>query len=98
MTLWLMFFPIGMTAKRTKSTHFKGGLTITVVFDEGLTKCGPTDPQTESSSWAFLENETKLLAQGFTFFIERLDEDNLIISASQTSGGSTYTLKITFKH
>jgi hypothetical protein len=70
----------------------------TADFDEGPTKCDPSDPQTESSSWAFLENETKLLAQGFTFFIERLDDDNLIISASQTSGGSTYTLKITFKH
>lgn len=32
----------------------------TVVFDEGATKCAATDPQTETSNWAFNADQTKL--------------------------------------
>ena len=31
-----------------------------VVFDEGATKCDPTDPQTETGSWDFNGDQTKL--------------------------------------
>ncbi len=30
-------------------------------IDEGATKCDPEDPQTTSGTWAFIENDTKLV-------------------------------------
>lgn len=32
----------------------------TVTYDEGLTKCEPDDPQTQTGTWSFTENETKI--------------------------------------
>ncbi len=40
-------------------TRFEASGTVT--FDDGVEKCDPTDPQTETYSWAFLSNETKLV-------------------------------------
>ncbi|UYZ61971.1 hypothetical protein [Hymenobacter weizhouensis] len=33
----------------------------TVKFDEGISKCDPTDPQTVTENWEFTSNETKIL-------------------------------------
>lgn len=38
----------------------------TVNNDEGPTKCDPADPQTSSGTWAFADNETKLVLDGDT--------------------------------
>lgn len=44
----------------------------TAVFDEGATKCDPSDPQTEASTWKFIDSETKFVWDGDTFNIKEL--------------------------
>lgn len=74
------------------------------VSDEGATKCDPADPQTENFTWAFANNETKLVLDGDTGDILQLDGTTLKI-ATQVDGselggtpGTMYTLTITYKN
>ena len=71
----------------------------TYEFNEGLTKCDPTDPQIfDSGSWAFTNNETKLLIGSDEFTIVALTETNLIISVQESVGGVAYQVQITFSN
>ena len=54
-----------------------------LAFDEGATKCDPTDPQTEAGNWAFYDSETKLI------FEPGPDADTLNII---TNNGTVLTL------
>ncbi|MDB4062430.1 BACON domain-containing protein, partial [Vicingaceae bacterium] len=54
-----------------------------LAFDEGATKCDPTDPQTEAGNWAFYDSETKLI------FDPGPDADTLNII---TNNGTVLTL------
>lgn len=67
-------------------------------FDEGATKCDPSDPQTSNFNWSFLENETKIKIDNTTYTLVQLDETTLSYSSSSTSNGTTSTAKYTFKH
>jgi hypothetical protein len=69
-----------------------------VTFDEGATKCDVSDPQTETGSWAFTENDTKLIVDGETLTIEQLDENTLIVVSSYSFSGQTYTNRTTLRH
>jgi hypothetical protein len=76
----------------------------TATFDEGATKCEPDDPQTESGTWAFLDNETKLSVtyDGDTevYNIIELTESVLKISFEVVedlgNGEENYTYYITY--
>jgi hypothetical protein len=69
----------------------------TYEFNEGLTKCDPSDPQIfDSGSWSFTNNETKLLIGSDEFTIVSLTETNLILSVQETVGGVAYQIQITF--
>lgn len=48
--------------------------------------------------WSFQNNETELVIDGITGKIERLDENQLIIYASQTIGGNTIENRVTYRH
>ncbi len=61
----------------------------TYVTDEGAIKCDPKNPQTETGTWTFIDNETKIqTVQG-----KKTTTMNLI-SVSSTSLVVTYTLDI----
>jgi len=69
----------------------------TYEFNEGLTKCDPSDPQIfDSGNWALTNNETKLLIGSDEFTIVSLTETNLILSVQETAGGVAYQIQITF--
>lgn len=70
----------------------------TVEFNEGATKCNAADPQSQTSAWAFVENESKLTLEGDTWTITQLDDNTMILSLSETVGADTYYIKITFTH
>lgn len=60
----------------------------TIVYDEGKEKCDPTRPQTETSSWRFDANETKIIldsSEETTFTIESLSDTEF--KYSQTFDG-----------
>lgn len=89
-------FPNWASCDKDDKTIFATNNVVT--YDEGATKCDVSDPQTETGSWAFTENETKLIVDGETITIEQLDENNLIVVSSYTFSGQTYTTRITLKH
>lgn len=69
----------------------------TYEFNEGLTKCDPSDPQIiDTGTWSFTNNETKLLIDGDEFTIVSLTDSNLILSSQETVQGITFQIKITF--
>jgi len=69
----------------------------TYEFNEGPTKCDPTDPQVfDSGNWFFTNNETKLQIGTDEFNIDTLDENNLVLSVQQTIGGIVIQLRVTF--
>lgn len=71
----------------------------TYEFNEGPTKCSPSDPQIfASGAWAFTNNETKLNIGSDEFTIDKLDNTNLVISAQETVGSTLIQVRITFRH
>lgn len=67
-------------------------------INEGPLKCDPTDPQIiDNGTWSFQNNETVLDMDNDEFTIDLLNESSLILSITETFGGSTYQVKITFK-
>lgn len=72
-------------------------------FNEGATKCSPSDPQIiTTGTWVFTTNETKINATsgGSTDAIDvnQLDEGTLILFSSDVSGGITYYSRSTYGH
>lgn len=70
----------------------------TYEFNEGATKCDPTDPQIETGIWAFGANEATLSVDGNPADLNELSSSTLIVSSSYTFGVNTYYSKQTFKH
>jgi hypothetical protein len=73
----------------------------TASFDEGVTKCNASDPQTLTIiSWALNENSKVLTltsAKTIEFKIQKLDASNLVMVTIETISGVTFTETITFK-
>jgi hypothetical protein len=65
-------------------TTFKSDGTLT--FDEGATKCDPTDPQTSSGSWSLSADEKSLIltesGTSFSFTIVEINEDKLVLETN----------------
>jgi len=70
-----------------------------VVTDEGATKCNSSDPQTWSVTWAFGDNETKLIWDGNDVYtLLELTETNLKFQSTFVENGVTYTQVETYGH
>lgn len=70
----------------------------TGVFDEGATKCDPTDPQTGSFAWQLLNGDKQLVFDGETYTILSINDNNLKIYYEFTLGGSTLRALLVLKH
>lgn len=67
--------------------------------DEGPTRCDQSDPQTWPFTWAFADNETKLVYDGFNEFnLVELTETTLKVSVTFQENGVTYTQEETYGH
>ncbi len=71
-----------------------------VNYDQGATKCDPSDPQTTTGTWAFSADEKILTLDGESFDIITLDESTLKVKFIQDLGPGLpkYTLTATFTH
>jgi hypothetical protein len=79
-------------------TLFKTGGSFEI--NEGASKCSPSDPQLiYTGVWAFQNNETEIsiVGQGVAS-IELLNETTLVITYSDTFGGTTYYYRETYVH
>ena len=68
----------------------------TVTYDEGPTKCDPTDPQTQTSPWSFNSDETILTVDGESYKILTLTSTQLKMSFSELIDGINYTYTATY--
>lgn len=86
-------------------TCAKDDLTIfktdgTVTYDEGASKCEPTDPQTTSGTWMFNTTQTVLTitSDGDTesWDVSTLSDSSFKADYKVTQDGVTYTFSVTF--
>ncbi len=67
--------------------------------DEGPMKCDQSDPQTWPFTWAFTDNETKLVFYGTDVYnLVQLTETTLKLNSSFVENGVTYTHDETYGH
>ncbi|HEX4957946.1 MAG TPA: lipocalin family protein [Lacibacter sp.] len=81
-----------------KDNKITFGTNNVATFDEGATKCNPSDPQTETATWSLSDNDTKLILDGETLTIEQLDENTLVVVSTFVFLGETYTTRISLRH
>jgi hypothetical protein len=94
--VWEDDFPTWLSCEKDDQIIFRTNNTYE--FNEGATKCDPSDDQIiDSGAWAFTNNETKITLNG-EVTIDQLDENTLIISESDVYSGTTYYYRATFKH
>lgn len=70
----------------------------TVENNEGPLKCDALDPQSETNSWSFADNETKLLEDGYPVTLLELTTATLKVRDTFVDNGVTYTIELTFGH
>lgn len=63
-----------------------------VEYNEGATKCDQDDPQSESDSWSFTDNETKINLDGDIYTIDELTSSRFRISLTEDDETLTLTL------
>ena len=71
-----------------------------VNYDEGATKCDPTDPQTTTGTWVFNTDKTVITLDGESWTIEELTKSKLRVKYTEdlTGSGVKNTVFATFEH
>jgi len=69
-----------------------------ITSDEGATKCDPSDPQTQTGTWAFVSNGQGIDLDGELYDIDELNGHTFKISYTETFGGESYSYRLTFVH
>jgi hypothetical protein len=86
--------------EKDNTLTFKSDGTVTI--DEGPTKCNPTDPQSQSTTWKFVNNESQLdvgpVGSDNVVDLVQLSTTVLKIKETYTSQGVTYTETYTYGH
>lgn len=81
--------------ERDNITNFKTDGTY--VIDEGYTKCVPSDPQTTTGVWEFVENDTKMVVDKSDILtVDELTDSTLKVSNIFYEDGQKQTLKATY--
>ncbi|HEX5652930.1 MAG TPA: lipocalin family protein [Chitinophagaceae bacterium] len=75
-----------------KDNYFTFKVGGVLEMNEGATKCDPLDSQTENSTWALLENDSKLSLDGDPFVIETLTNTTLRIRDVDPIDGTQITM------
>jgi len=86
----------GLFENCTKDDFIKFNTNFSVIFDEGATKCDPTDPQTETEIWSFGPNESTIIIDGDSLKLGNLNATELKTSFTDVLNGKTYTFTTTY--
>jgi hypothetical protein len=67
----------------------------TFIYDNGPTKCDPNDPQSYTTTWKFIDNDTKIVSDGDTTEVIELTATKMVEKAEHLGSVyiSTYTAK-----
>lgn len=95
---WIDAFPFWQACEKDDRWKFKPDFSLEI--NESTMPCGTNTPNQvlDIVLWSFENNETKLMIDGMFSDIEVLNETSLIISASETIGGTTFYSRLTFGH
>jgi hypothetical protein len=95
---WTDNFPSFDACSKDDKWIFKTNMSVDLT--EGATACSGNSANEvlDSTTWAFVDNETKLKIENDTFTIDQLTESALVISYSESAGGMTFYTKITMGH
>jgi len=93
----------GLMPNCSKDDLVKYNTDGSVIYDEGASKCDEGDPQTETGTWTFSADETKITetydGESFTYNVVEITDSNLKISYSEEAdygnGTQTYTITVT---
>ncbi|HJS52959.1 MAG TPA: hypothetical protein VJ765_00405 [Chitinophagaceae bacterium] len=70
-----------------------------VEINEGAIKCDPMDPQTFTATWAFTDNENKIIYDGFDEYeLVELTATTMRLQSTFIENGVSYTHYETFEH
>lgn len=71
-----------------------------VNYDEGATKCDPSDPQTSTGTWTFNTDQTIITIDGESWTIEEITSNKLRVkyTADLFGTGVNSTIRATFVH
>lgn len=102
--IWLpILFPLTPACKSDDQYVFR--VNGTYERNEGDTKCAPSDPQIiATGTWNFLIRETRIQLNmtgsslPLIYTVEKLDENSLMLTSANTSGGVTTYRRTTYKH
>jgi len=86
----------------SKDNTFSFNTDKTLIMDEGATKCESTAPQKTAGSWSFNSDETTLTitvdGDPLTMTILELTDKVLKLTATEVTGGITFSYTTTFSH
>ncbi len=93
----------GLMPNCSKDDQVKYNSDGTIIYDEGPSKCDEGDPQTETGTWVFSADETKITetfdGESFTYNVVELTDSSLKFSYSEVAdygnGEQTYTVTVT---
>lgn len=95
---WVDAFPFWQSCEKDDRWKFKTDFSLEM--NESALPCGTNPPNhiLDIVTWAFENNETKLIIDQMISDIDILNENTLIISVSETLGATTYYSRLTFGH
>jgi len=67
------------------------------VFDEGTTKCNPSDPQTRNTTWSLSSDEKTLTVDGASVTLIQLDDNVLKVLTTGSDNGVSFTITVTYQ-
>jgi len=86
----------------SKDNTFSFNTDKTLIMDEGATKCESTAPQKTAGTWSFNSDETTLTitvdGDPITMTILELTDKVLKLTATQVTGGITFSYTTTLSH
>jgi hypothetical protein len=95
---WINTFPLFDACSKDDQWIFKTNLSVD--YTEGSIACSGNTPNEvlDTTTWAFLEGESKLKIEDDIFTIEQLDATTFIFSMVETNGGVTSSTRVTMGH
>ncbi len=92
-------YAITPACRKDNTAEFKTDGSL--IADEGATKCSTNDPQQETGTWTFEQNETHLHVVGTDYSFEaeilELSDSVLKVKYDTAAGGITTTTETTFE-
>lgn len=95
---WIDGFPFWTPCEKDNRWKFKSNLSMEL--SEGANPCGSGPPNQiiDIVTWAFYDNETKIIIENDTLSITQLDLNTLVLSSVKQFGNTVVQNRLTYGH